>query len=191
MFIYLKLPSCNPVSLCHLSAPLTITACLSNWTGPYLLQLSTSEPTIWFYQRADFDSVSEELETLDCDITQSDINYLWSNWKDCFRNVMTKYVPHKRVTIRKSLPWLTHALSLLLKKRDRLHHRAKTLNLLLPGCPTERPGTEHWVLSRVPRGNFSPIFHLKSKLQKSFGLPTILYYPIDNTSLRCSQTQCS
>ena len=41
---------------------------------------------------------------------------------------MTKYVPHKRVTIRKSLPWLTHALSLLFKKRDRLHHRAKTLN---------------------------------------------------------------
>ena len=133
----------HPVSLCHLSAPMTIANCLLvklNWSIPPPVKYKR---TIWFYQRADFDSVSEELETLGCDITQSDINYLWSNWKDCFRNVMTKYVPHKRVTIRKSLPWLTHALSLLLKKRDRLHHRAKTLNLLLSGCPTERPGTEH------------------------------------------------
>ena len=38
-----------------------------------------------------------------------------------------KYVPRKRVTIRKSPSWLTHALSLLFKKHDRLHQRAKTL----------------------------------------------------------------
>ena len=84
--------------------------------------------TIWFYQRADFDSASEELEDLDCDNTQSDINNLWSNWEVSFLNVMTRYIAHKWVTIRKSLPWLTHALSLLFKKRDRLHQRAKTLN---------------------------------------------------------------
>ena len=60
--------------------------------------------------------------------TQFDINFPWSNWKVSFLNVMTKYVLHKQVTIRKSLPWLTHALSLLFKKCDRLHQRAKTLN---------------------------------------------------------------
>ena len=85
----------HPVSLCHLSAPMTIANCLLvklNWSIPPPVKYKR---TIWFYQRADFDSVSEELETLGCDITQSDINYLWSNWKDCFLNVMTKYVPHK------------------------------------------------------------------------------------------------
>ena len=118
-----------------LQSCLTLPPLCSSDHNCLLVKLNRSIPppvkykrTIWFYQRADFDSASEELEDLDCDNTQSDINYLWSNWKDSFLNVMTKYVPHKRVTIRKSLPWLTHALSLLFKKRERLHQRAKTLN---------------------------------------------------------------
>ena len=60
--------------------------------------------------------------------TQFEINFPWSNWKVSFLNVMNKYVLHKQVTIRKSLSWLTHALSLLFKKCGRLHQSAKILN---------------------------------------------------------------
>ena len=40
---------------------------------------------------------------------------------------MAKYVPHRRVTVRKSLPWLSHTLLHLFKQHDRLHQRAKSL----------------------------------------------------------------
>ena len=63
----------------------------------------------------------------------------------------------------------------------------RPLILLLPCCPTERPATEQWVLSAVLRENSSLISHFWSKPQKSFGLPTTHYYPIDNTCQWCSQ----
>ena len=79
MSIYLMHPYCNLVLLRHLSAPLITTVYSSNWIGLYLLQSSTSEPSGSSKELTDFNSASEEHEDLDCDNTQPDINYRWSN----------------------------------------------------------------------------------------------------------------
>lgn len=117
--------------------------------------------TMWFYQRADFDSASEELEDLDCDNTQSDINNLWSNWEVSFLNVPGT-LPINELPSESLYPGsLMHCHSCSRNVIDYIKG-LRPLILLLPGCPTERPRTGQWVLSRVLRENSSLSYLVKT-----------------------------
>lgn len=96
--------------------------------------------TLWFYQRADFASASEELQNFTCDNTLLDINSAWSNWKHSFLSVMAKYVPHRNVKVKKCLPWLSHTLLCLFKNCDCIE-RPSPSTLLPPASPLEQPRT--------------------------------------------------
>ena len=97
---------------------------MSNWIDPYLLQSSTSEPsgstkaltsTLLLGNLKTMTVIIPSLTPTICDLTGR------------FLSLMSWPTPQLSYH-RNSLPLLTHALSLLFKKRGRLHQRAKTLN---------------------------------------------------------------
>ena len=87
--------------------------------------------TVWHYARADFEAASDDLQSFlptASDGDETDVNSLWLRWKDCFISTMAKYIPHKIVVVRRSLPWISRDLVALFRKRDFCHSKAKAMN---------------------------------------------------------------
>ncbi len=98
-----------------------------------MLSLSLSKPPpqrlpshmVWLYCKADFDAINEELSASlpepDCSDAR-DVDELWSHFKS---GVFKRFVPRKRVSCRKSLPWVTGDVRRCLRQRDKAHRAAR------------------------------------------------------------------
>ncbi len=102
-------------------------------SSQYLTSFIPKSPMreLWFYNKADFESIAEILDSLLAGLpnpSTSGVDKAWSNFKSTFLRLITEMVPHKLVKIRKSLPWLTKAARLCMQMRDRAHREAKKFN---------------------------------------------------------------
>ena len=93
-----------------------------HWHSP---SVTRYKRRVWFYSRADFESLSECLSDLSFPSCLSDVDLMWSHWKDQFLSAACQFIPHCLTLIRRSLPWITKEL---IHKRDSVHRKAKSLN---------------------------------------------------------------
>ena len=62
------------------------------------------------------------------DPTKNDINTNWCTIKSILNNLLDDYVPYRTTKSRHNLPWITNEIKRIMKKRDRLFHRARKSN---------------------------------------------------------------
>lgn len=79
---------------------------------------------MWSYRSGDWDQANDVLaETLPSHFpVSSDIDSIWASWKAQFLSVISRCIPSRTITIRKSVPWLSADIVRLLKKRDHFLH---------------------------------------------------------------------
>lgn len=82
--------------------------------------------TVWRYGAGDWEKANERLASVPWStLINSDVNSSWVCFKNIFLDIMEECVPHKRVLMKKNLPWLTKPLVRQIQKRNRLFHAAK------------------------------------------------------------------
>lgn len=83
---------------------------------------------MWSYRTANWDLANDQLsEVLPSAFPESsDIDSIWASWKSQFLYVMSRCIPSRTITVKKSLPWLDADIMHLLKKRDYFHRLAKS-----------------------------------------------------------------
>ena len=104
----------------------------SDFFNQSLNRIKTVKPRkIWLYNRANFELANAILESIDWTLvlTGDTINMVWSNWKKIFLSVMETCIPHRKLSKKWNLPWLTSRLKRLMRARDRAYKRAKETNL--------------------------------------------------------------
>ncbi len=110
--------------------PLTICQCAC--TSPSSASYQSLQCVSYgFYNKADFESIAEILDSLLAGLpnpSTSGVDKAWSNFKSTFLRIITEMVPHKLVKTRKSLPWLTKSARVCMQMRDRAHREAKKFN---------------------------------------------------------------
>ena len=82
--------------------------------------------TVWRYDAADWEKAHECLANIPwADVITPDVNTSWIQFKNIFMDIIKICVPHKRVLMKKNLPWLTKPLVRQIQKRNQLFHTAK------------------------------------------------------------------
>ncbi len=120
----------NLVSALYVGSPLSTSDHLSVCLHLSVISKLPKSPMreLWFYNKADFESIAEILDSLLAGLpnpSTSGVDKVWSNFKSTFLRIITEMVPHKLGKTRKSLPWLTKAAWLCMQMRDRAHREAK------------------------------------------------------------------
>ncbi len=123
----------NLVSALSVGSPLSTSNHLSVCLHLSVISKLPKSPMceLWFYNKADFESIAEILDSLLAGLpnpSTSGVDKAWSNFKSTFLRIITEMVPHKLVKTRKSLPWLTKAARHYMQMRDRAHREAKKFN---------------------------------------------------------------
>ena len=83
------------------------------------------------YNKASWDSFAKDLfnvGTILCDIKNGlSANELWVRLKSAIHRGIKKHIPHKRCKSKDNLPWITNNIKKLIRKRDKLYRKKKTL----------------------------------------------------------------
>lgn len=53
------------------------------------------------------------------------VNELWLKFKSLIENGTALFIPQKQIKAKKSLPWVTHNIIKLIRKRDKLYQKMK------------------------------------------------------------------
>ena len=81
------------------------------------------------YKQADWDALKQELgdwyTTLNTKGDSIPTEELWSSFKDTLHAGVQKHIPHKKVRLKESKPWITPAIRRLIRKRDRLYKKMR------------------------------------------------------------------
>jgi hypothetical protein len=82
------------------------------------------------FSKANWDKISEDLKPLGNEIGAmkrdgADTNSMWEAFKSAIKNAVSKHVPTILRRNSHDLPWLTRDLQKLIKRKNRLHRRAK------------------------------------------------------------------
>ncbi len=94
-------------------------------------KLTTFKRRIWLYDKGDFNKYRDLLKNLNLDtVIQSNTP---ENTATILSNLIvdaaSKSIPNKLVTIRPDdIPWFNNSLRRLIRKRNRIHKKAKTTN---------------------------------------------------------------
>ena len=85
---------------------------------------------IYLYKRADMDGLRDHMAQLRDSILSADhshmsVNDLWVKFKSDFSAAMERFIPSKMTKTKYSLPWIDTSIKRLIRKRDRLYHRAR------------------------------------------------------------------
>ena len=76
---------------------------------------------IWKYSHADFDAITDCLDTVDWNsLLMDDVDTSWSNWKTCFLHIMDLCIPSSTVKPNRRVPWINHAVLQAIRKRKAL-----------------------------------------------------------------------
>ncbi len=124
----------NLVSALSVGSPLSTSDHLSVCLHLSVISKLAKSPMreLWFYNKADFESIAEILDSLLAGLpnpSTSGVDKAWSNFKSTFLRIISEMVPHKLVKTRKYLPWLTKAARHCMQMRDRAHREAKKFNM--------------------------------------------------------------
>jgi len=82
---------------------------------------------IYQFNKANWDIINNDLQTLATDLQKNKDNTvesLWNQFKK-IEEVISKEVPSKMSSKRKSLPWFSHKLKRMVKRKARLYKMAK------------------------------------------------------------------
>ena len=87
------------------------------------------------YHKADWNSIRGNLYALTTDFPRlltenSDVDYLWTTFKNLMLSLMDMYIPSKTFSKRPHLPWVTNHIRKLIKKRNTLYKVYKTSRCL-------------------------------------------------------------
>ena len=103
-----------------------ITSCQLNITP-----LRRQQKPRWIrkYGKADWAKISSELETykehISNEAKKCNINSLWTKFKDKLISLLDKYIPKKKTTPIKKLPYITPEIEKLIRRRDRTYKKIK------------------------------------------------------------------
>lgn len=103
----------------------------------------TYKRLIWKYEHGNYNDLNESLSQIDWseEFQNLDVNEMLTKWSQLFIYNARKYVPTQLVTIRPGEPpWMSNQLRKIMRRRNRLHKRAKQTNV-----------TDHWALYRRAR----------------------------------------
>ncbi len=87
--------------------------------------------TVWKYDNVNFDGLKQDLASTDWGtlFINDDIDITTTNVTDHILKLCDKHIPHKEILVRPSdPPWLTTDVKRLIRKRNRLHKKAKEKN---------------------------------------------------------------
>ena len=95
--------------------------------------LKTFKRQIWLFNQGDYNTYRESLANVDWDsviAVNGDINQLTTAFTTLLTEKAKQSIPNKLVTIRKSdPPWINNKIRRLIRKRKRVHRKAKSTNL--------------------------------------------------------------
>ena len=78
------------------------------------------------YRKADWDGFRKYISNFASDFMTNyenlDVEQLWNSFKSAKNQGISKFVHIKRFGVKKSLPWITQEIKLLMRKRDKLFH---------------------------------------------------------------------
>ena len=85
---------------------------------------------IYLYKRADMDGLRDHMAQLrdsflSADHSHMSVNDLWVKFKSDFSAAMERFIPSKMTKTKYSLPRIDTSIKRLIRKRDRLYHRAR------------------------------------------------------------------
>ena len=99
---------------------------LTNITSSFHLSHVVNSPT---RETANFEEINSDLEPAISSLDpQVDVSLAWNQFRNTFHSVLSNHIPNKFLTTRKSLPWITYHLQLLLRKWDQAYKKAKRTN---------------------------------------------------------------
>lgn len=110
---------------------------VSDHDGIPLILLNTKPATakqnprkVFMYHKADVPSLKADMEGISSDfrdknISNTDANELWLEFKDRLNKAVTKHVPTKMVRKRNNTPWINHTLKRLHKRKQRAYNKAR------------------------------------------------------------------
>jgi hypothetical protein len=102
--------------------------------------------TMWDFKNADFEKFRKELSGIDFSFCEncSDLNNILTLWSDLFLLKAKSSIPSKIAIIRpRDKPWFSGFLRRLLRKKNRVHLRAKKYNTI-----------DHWAQFRSVRNQY-------------------------------------
>ena len=131
-----------------------IVSCMVRFKPIILKQVPRVIP---LYRKADWTAfkafAKDKCEELLKDHPSKSVEDLWSSFKSVIHNGIAKFVPSKILGTKKTLPWITQPIKRLIRKRNKIFHKQKSLK-----SPTDR---HHFL--RVKQ-------HIKMKIRQSYDL---------------------
>ena len=81
---------------------------------------------VWRYPHADWQRANNLIQETDWQpLITGEVDTSWNNWKNRFLEIMRECVPHRRLSPRHNLPWLSKSLVQLMRRRNMLFSRSK------------------------------------------------------------------
>ena len=94
-------------------------------------KMSRQKPrSVPLYRKIDWDSfrtfmASKSSEIL-CSFQESTVEEIWNALKTALDSGIQKFIPIKKLSSKRSLPWITQEIRRLMRKRDKLYHKQKS-----------------------------------------------------------------
>ena len=94
--------------------------------------LSQKRRQILLFNKANWEAIRSGLisfyqDLCNTDMSNTDINTLWTHFRDTLIDLTAKYIPSKTARKRCSLPWINAKLRRMLRKRNKLFSKYKLL----------------------------------------------------------------
>ena len=85
------------------------------------------------YNRANLETIRVEINSLNNKLQKEantrSVNELWNIFKTKLNDLITKHIPHKKLSSKPNTPWVTPKLRSFMKKRDRLYSKMKKVEI--------------------------------------------------------------
>ena len=94
-------------------------------------RISKAKRNIFLYRKADWDGIRSNLNSLYTSIKNANQGYsandLWTKFKSTLTSSMDEYIPLKKLNGKQHLPWVTPKFRKMIRKRNKIHTKAKKL----------------------------------------------------------------
>ena len=101
-----------------------------NFTTP---RQKTYVKTVWDFDHANYDAIENHLQDIDWDgrlSSSNDVNFINENINGEITLAMDQNIPKKTIRIRpRDKPWINNVIKCKIRKRNRIHKKAKSRNL--------------------------------------------------------------
>ena len=81
------------------------------------------------YSKANCDTIKPEINSLNNKLQEKadtlSVNELWNLLRTTLNDLVTKHIPHKKLSSKPKTPWITPKTRTLMKRRDRLYRKMK------------------------------------------------------------------